>query len=50
MGKIWRQSRLSGSFCAMVDSREGDHRRKNVENCARNNSALSGTLWANSHD
>ena len=50
MVKTCRRLRLNGSFCAMEDSLEVDVRRKNIENCARTNSAFSGTLWGNFHD
>jgi hypothetical protein len=50
MTKFGRQLRLNASFCAIDDLLESDRLRRNVENCARTNSAFSGTLWVNSHD
>jgi len=50
MTKFGRQLRLNVSFCAIDDLLKSDRLRRNVENCARTNSAFSGTLWVNSHD
>ena len=50
MGKVWRQSWLNASLCEMGELPESDHLGESAENCARPNSAFSGTLWGTSHD
>jgi hypothetical protein len=49
MNKICRQSRLNASYRATDDSLEFDCLGRDAENCARTNSAFSGTLWGISH-
>jgi hypothetical protein len=50
MAKIGRQPGLNASCCAMDNVLASHRLNRNVENCARNNSAFSGTLWGISHD
>lgn len=50
MAKIGWQPGLNASRGA-IENRDARKRlNRNVENCARNNSAFSGTLWGISHD
>jgi hypothetical protein len=50
MAKTGRQPGLNASCCAIENLLASDRLSRNVENCARNNSAFSGTLWGISHD
>jgi hypothetical protein len=50
MGKVWWQFWLNASLCEMGKLPESDRLSESVENCARLNSAFSGTLWVISHD
>jgi hypothetical protein len=50
MTKIGRQSGLNASCCAIENLPVSDRLGGSAENCARLNSAFSGTLWGISHD
>jgi hypothetical protein len=50
MTRIWPQLGLNVSCCATDDLLESDRFGGDTENCARTNSAFSGTLWGISHD
>ena len=50
MAKIGRQRGLNASCCGGENPQASYRLNTIVENCARNNSAFSGTLWRNSHD
>jgi hypothetical protein len=50
MGKICRQLWLNASLREMGRLPESDRLGESAENCARPNSAFSGTLWVISHD
>jgi hypothetical protein len=50
MAKIWRQPWLNASLREMGKLLNSDCLGESIENCARTNSAFSGTLWGNFHD
>jgi hypothetical protein len=50
MAKIWRQHWLNASSREMGKLLESDCLGGRTENCARPDSAFSGTLWVISHD
>jgi|HubBroStandDraft_6_1064221.scaffolds.fasta_scaffold96654_3 hypothetical protein len=50
MGKVWWQFWLNASLREMGKLLESDRLGGSFKNCARLNSAFSGTLWVISHD
>jgi hypothetical protein len=50
MAKIWRKPWLNGSLREIAKQLERGCLGRSAENCARANSAFSGTLWGIFHD
>ncbi len=50
MGKIWWQPWLNASLCELGKVVERGFPGGCFTNCARQNSAFSGTLWGITHD